>query len=69
MATIFGFDDHAEACGGGLEAFAQRRPEFGVSEVKNATMASDESKNKLLDTAKVLLFAFDARRQLLTSWT
>lgn len=55
MATLFGFGDaaNAEACDGGLEAFASRRPEFGVTEVKNATMASDESKNKLLDTAKV----------------
>jgi len=52
MATVFGFEDHAAACEGGLEAFAQRHPEFEVTEVKNATMASDESKNKLLDTAK-----------------
>jgi hypothetical protein len=55
MATVFGFDDCAEAAGGGLEAFASQRPEFEVSEVKNATMASDESKNKLLDTAKAIL--------------
>ena len=62
MATLFGFgDDHSAACDGGLEAFAARRPEFGVTEVKNATMASDESKNKLLDTAKAHFFVFFAR--------
>ena len=43
------------------------RPEFGVTEVRNVTMASDETKNKLVDTAKVRIMRYQDGSALCTN--
>ena len=65
MASVFGFNEDEDSMGEhphldeGIGHFAEMHPEFGVTAVKPAIMKSDETKNKNVDTAKMVLVMVD----------